>query len=334
MAETYTYMEFQYASFTLEPYAKSNGTSTSLLKDIIAKLNEVDFPSSKREIDRFKDRKGSIKRRLVHISSPFEPLGKRCFGKIALIKNKAPVLWDGKDLIEEIEKPENKQFIELTNYVIHFSDGSDPVIMIEYNHEGPRLYDIEFYFRQIAKDFRIARSIGSSLHLDTKYDQLENELNNVLGVTVKLNAVNLEKTTKVSWFDALKNLRTNSGYKDVRLELFYQRTKDKAGKLEKNVRALDFARGILGWLKHSNTNIEYVDDLKMSYQVAGSEDVIELDFLKNKTTSVVKVLMFNETIFKSKDFKAAVGQEFNYYLSSGKTHVESPVIVKNAQVSQ
>jgi hypothetical protein len=317
MPEENMEFEFNYASFSLKPYSGHNGTSTYLLKSIINKLNEEDFPGEKKIIDRHKGRKNTTKRKIVIISNRFEKGGLRCFGKIALIKNKAPLLWSGKDIIEEIEKEENKQFIEITNYAIHFNENADPVIMHEFNHEGPRLSDIEFYLRQIASEFRLAKNIRSILHLRTDYEQLDKEMKNVFAVTVKVNSI---YTNRYEWLKTLKNLSDDSGFKDVRLEFFYKRRKEKNGKYEKNIIGTDFARGLLGWIGKDKKNIAYLDDLKMSYQIGDDDEIIDLDFLKNKVVSIIKIPFIDGKKISAIDFKSLVAQEFNYYLTNGKTN--------------
>ena len=320
MSEKHLTIEFHYASIKLEPYSGSCNDSSRLLKNLIQKLNDKDFPNEKRIIDRFENRKGTVKRRLVHISSPFEQKGIRCFGKIALIKNKAPMVWGGKDVIEHIEKDNFKEFIEITNYVINFNENIEPIIMVEFNSDGARLSDIEFYFRQILKDYKISKSIKTKLFLDTDYNELDDNLTNVFSVVVKLDSNKLIQSKKAEWYKSLKTLSDEAGYKDVRLELFYQRKKDSLGKYIKNIIGLDYARGIISWLKQSDKNIEYVDDLKMTYQVDDNQEPIELDFLKNKTTSIINIPLINQTQYRPQDFKHYVGQEFNNYLNTGKTN--------------
>jgi len=316
-----TPFEFNYASLILEPYNKSAGSSSKLLREVINKLNDKDLPDSIRVIDRFKNRKGASTRELLHIAAPLQDSGRRCFGRIAIIKDKPPMLWKGKDIVEEILKEENRKFIDVTHYVIHFSENSDPVIMIEFNSSGPRLSDIEFYFRQVCKEYKIAKAISSSWHLDINYDDLTGRIANVFGVTVKLNVNDLKYSSKVDWHNSLQTLKDDSGFKDVRLEFFYKRVKDKKGLYEKNIKGLDFARGIIDWLKSDNNNIEHVDDLKMSYQLDNGE-YADLDFLKNKTTSIVNVPLFTSTQYKPTDFKECVGQEFNSYLKDGVTNTK------------
>ncbi len=320
----YSLFEFHYISFSLEPYNGNMKTSSQLLKELIAKLGEKDFASGKRVLDRHKNRKGAVSRKLVHISSPFEQMGKRCYGKIALIKNKAPMTWAGKDLIEEIENPSNKEFVEITNFVINFNENSDPVIMVEFNNSGPRITDIEYYFRQFLKDLRIAKSIKYVLHLDVDYAQLDKDLKNVFELSVKVNAPSLPHSKGADWFTAFSNLKDGTGFSDARIQLFFDRRKDSNGKLIKNIRGLDFARNIIGWLKRDPQNIERVEDLKMSYMVDEDENnIIDLDFIKNKKTSIINIPFYNKTQFKASDFKYCVGQEFNYYLTTGKTNLET-----------
>ena len=320
MTTVYSTFEFNYASIFMKPYSGDSGTSSQLLKNIILKLNEDDFPSEKKVIDRHENRTNSVRRKLVIISNRIEDKGVRCHGRIALIKNKAPLIWGGKDIVEQIEKESNKHYIEITNYTIHFSSDSEPIIMFEFNNEGPRLSDIEFYIRQIAKEFRLAKNIQTSLHLKTSYEQLDKEMNNVFGVTVKVNSAN---NNKCNWLKILRNLNDDSGYKDVRLELFFNRRKDFRGNYEKNVRGTDFARGLISWLRKDKKNIDYVDDLKMTYQADGSDDIIELDFLKNKVVSILHIPLIDRKVYKPADFRFIVGQEFNFYLNNGFTNSES-----------
>ena len=285
------------------------------MKNIIQKLQEPDFPNNKRIINRHENRKNSVKRELVIISNTFDKGGIRCFGRIALIKNKTPLIWGGKDIIEEIEKDKNKQFIEITNYTIHFCVDADPVMMYKFNSEGPRLSDIEYYIRQIGKEFVLAKNIQTSIHLKTSYEQLDKDIKNVFGVTVKVNSA---YNYRLDWIKSLKNINDDSGFKDVRLELFFNRKKEANGKYVRNIRGTDFARGAITWLKKDKNNIDYLDDLKMTYQI-DDDNIVDLDFLKNKVISNLKIPLIDGKIYKSDDFKFIVGQEFNYYLEHGVT---------------
>jgi hypothetical protein len=317
----YAYYEFNYADIILEGYGKDQRDSSQLLKEIIRTLNDPNFKKDKRTIDRFKNRSGSEKRLLVHISAPFEKEGRRIFGKIALIKNKAIFLLDlnQADLIKEIEKPGNKEFVELTNYSITFDP--KPIIMVEFNSSGPRLSDIEYYFRQISKDMYIAKSVRTTLHLSIDYKRLSTNIDNIYGIAVKVKANEIYKSKDVDWHDGLKKLKDAAGYRDVKLEFLYPRITDpNTNKLNKNIIGIDFARSIIDWLTKKPENIENIDDLKMTYQETGSDAIVDLDFIKNKTTSVVSIPINNVIIRQQFNFE--VGSEFNKYLLTTTTTID------------
>lgn len=318
MNESNIVQEYNYASLNLKAYQGEMDHSSKLLKELISLLKEEEYKG--KVIDRFEKRNNTLKRELVIVSNKFGNDGRRCFGKIALIKNRNPFLWQkATNLIEEIQKEENKKFIEISNYVIHFDNAGDPIIMFEFNHEGPRLSDFEYYLRQIARTARIAKQVNCVLHIKTDFEKLDKEITNVFGVTVKVDSGSTNYVT--NWFKSLKEIREDSGYKDVRLEFFYKRVKNQQNEYEKNIRGLDFARNIISWLKRDRNNIEHLDDLKMSYQINGTDEIIDMDFIKNKQVSIIKISTPDGT-YSSQEYKELVGGEFNRYLQTGKTNQE------------
>lgn len=309
-------LEFNYASINLKPYVGDSGDSGQLLKSALLQVREKDYPKDKLVVDRFKSRKGNTKRELVLTSLRILGKGVRIFGRIALIKNKSPLLLSSTNIIEAIEREENKKFVEVSSFMIHFSDAIDPVIMFEYNNEGPRLSDFIFYMRQVIKDLRIAKSIEESLHLKEDFSKLDKQISNVFGIVVKVEASSI---SKLNWLKSLTNVKADAGFQDVRLEMFYKRVRNPQGRYEKNILALDFARNIIDWLRNDKGNIENVEDLKMTYQIEGSEEIIDLDFIKNKVVSFLEIPKVDGKSVKMTDFTSIVGQEFNLYLTSGET---------------
>lgn len=311
-------IEFHYADLTLQPYANDSTHSGKILKEIIEKMNNnTEFPDSERVIPRYPTNRR--KRRLVNLSASMAS-ATRCFGKIALIKEKAPQIWSGKDIIEEIEKDENKKFIETTNYVIHFSPIGEPIIMVEFNHAGPRLSDIEFYLGKVAKKFKISKSISSTFHLDIDYKNISKELENVFNLAVKVRS-NEIGVNGVSWHKPFKVLKDEAGYADVRMEMFFRRAEDKErGGLVKNIQGMKYVREIFDWLGKDKKNIKQIEDLKMSYMVSGSDEIQDLDFIKNKTTSAVHIPVNDKGLYSNPIYREIVGKEFTHYNSTGTTH--------------
>jgi hypothetical protein len=312
--------EFNYASINLLPYKNVQRSGNSLLKSILNKLNEEDIPSEKIIFDRHKEHKHSVPRQLVMISNSFGNKGQRCFGKIALIKNKNPKIWKGRDIIKEIEKEENGQFVDITNYIIHFLDNKDEAILMhEFNSEGPRLSDIEYYLRQVSQEFKIAKRINTTLHLDTNFADLEKQISNVFAFAVKVRSID---SNKHSWLKPLKNINDECGYRNLKLELLFKRNKDAGGKYAKNIKGLDLVRNLFSWLENDKKNLKLLEDLKMSYMQDGNNEIIDMDFLKNKAKSSLLVPFIDGRKYKLEDFRTIVGNELNFYLRTGKTNIQ------------
>lgn len=300
--------EFHYASISMKPYSGNNQSATQLLKSIVGIIND---PNSKdRIIDRYARRAGPSSRELVILPLKYTRMGQRCVGRIILLRKKIPLTWKGKDTIEYIEKPENSSFIELTNFVIDFGV-SEPTIMVEFNSEGPRMSDVEYYLKQFSINNQIAKSLQFKIHLKTDYRKLDQNIRNVLSVIVKVKGA---YTNRASWLTDLRKLSETTCYEDVRLELFFKRKKDSAGRYLKNIRGLEYARNIIQWINGDKTNIHYLGDLKMSYQV-NDEEIIDLDFLKNKCISLIDGHP-EGTI----QFTDAMLMEYTNYLSTGRTN--------------
>jgi hypothetical protein len=207
----------------------------------------------------------------------------------------------------------------VTNFIVDFKTQVSPVIMYEFNYEGPRLSDLIYLLRHFSKEYRIAKHINETIHLNVDYSNLDRDIENIFSIEVKVKASSINR---LNWHKELKHLQDSSGYRDVRIDFSYKRNKDNFGRYEKNIKGLDFARGILGWVKSEPENLDYVEDLKMEYQVSGSDEIIGLDFLKNRTTSVLKIPLTDKMMYTQKDFRHFTGQELNKYLASGETTKE------------
>ena len=306
--------EFHYATFTMEPYAQRQMDSAQLLKEILKQLSKSDLPDTLAVNDRYKDRKGTTQRELIIVSNRWTAGGTKCYGRIALIKQKPVYLLSGRNLVEELKKEVNKRFIEVSHYVINFPSTGDPIIMFELNSEGPRVSDFEYFIRQISIHYRIAKKISFKLHLNVDYSELDKKITNIFNLTVKLPSTVIRVN---EWFSAFRNINEESGFKDLRLEFYYKRIKEPNGKFLKNIKGLSFARNLLQWIYKDSKNIEDIDDLKMSYQTQDSDEILDLDFIKNKTESVLKIPIFDGESIRRADFDAIVGTEFDRYLNEG-----------------
>lgn len=313
--QTFQPYEFHYATISMEPYANRHGDSGQLLKEILIQERKDDLAEDLTIIDRYKDRKGETKRELLIVSNRWSGKGTRCYGRIALIKQKPLYVLSGRNLVEELLKDKNKRFIEVSHFVFHFPSTGEPIVMFEFNNEGPRLSDLEFFIRQISTHYKIGKKIQFALHLDIDYSDLDKKITNVFNISVRVPSYAIRVN---EWLPVLRDISDASGYKDVRLEFFYRRAKDDKNKYKKNIKALTLARNLIHWISKDTSHINDIDDLKMSYITQESDEILTLDFLKNRTESLLKIPTFDGAI-KREDFDSIVGTEFDHYLNTGYT---------------
>jgi hypothetical protein len=320
MAKEILKREYNYCSYKLDPYANHIQSSSSLLKVIINKLQDSDRPSELIEIDRYANQKGTEKRNLIHLGVRWGTAGKRCFGQMALVKDGFLYTLQGKDVVEEVQKPQNSKFVRLTHYIIDFTS-EEPIMMIQFNSSGPRISDVTFYFRQISKYYKVATSIKHITHLKVDIDKLESQIRTVFEINVKVNSKKSLSIGSSQWFKDFIGLNTKVGFKDVRMEYFFRR-KQNNGRYMINALGLDFARSIIAWLKNDQKNIDDLEDLSMSYELEDGS-VKDFNFMKNKWTSYFIISEDNKTGLEiRKEFERQAAQELNYYLVNGKSSME------------
>jgi hypothetical protein len=315
------FVVFHYCSCRITPYKDNDGKSSSrLLKDILKKLAEL--PGNERLIDSLKGQAGPSRRELVHVSARFYGPN-RCHARLAKVKDKAPFAWDSNTGAEEqLENPKNRRYIDMTNYLIDFTPEDEPVMMVEFNNEGPRILDIEFFLRKVATKYLLAKYIKFKLH--TKFDikGLSSKVSHVFDLKVKVNAAQLIHLNGLSKLDALKDLRDEAAFQDVRLEFSFGYQKEGT-EYRRNTRALDFFRSILGFLDKKPDNLDHFKALKAKYMDEDHSEPIEMDFIKNKITSILNVPSQEETKYLDlKELRHKMDQEIFIYLETGEVNDE------------
>lgn len=189
--------------------------------------------------------------------------------------------------------------------------------MHEFNYEGPRISDIEYYFRQVGRNNNIAKYINYILNYDADLETLEKELENVFAINLK---VNFGYNNRMTWLKSLQNLNDDTGYKDIRLKMHFNRTKLQNGSFDRNIRGTNLARDIISWIRNDSKNIDYLDDLKMDYLTEGKNEPEFLDFLKNKVTSSITIPLIDGKSYSYKELRELMANEFYYYLENGTTN--------------
>src|SRR5690606_10411118 len=113
---------------------------------------------------------------------------------------------------------------ELATFFIDYSM-SPAVMCVEYNHNGPRLSDIEYYFRNIAHEkLFLAKATTTTTYMDAGIDNILESLHNVVNFEFKI------KPQNVTYFDndvkgyvsGVANLGNRMQPKFIKVEAMYQ----------------------------------------------------------------------------------------------------------------
>jgi hypothetical protein len=325
------FTDFHYCTITLDGYSSEELSQKKMLRAVFQEWRSIKAKSENFIFDRHKGWKaGTPKRRLLITSDRLSKKGKRCYGKIALINEKAPQFWSKTDnIVEEIEKEKNREFIQSSNFVIDFESGDYPICMFEYNHIGPRIPDFIWYLRQLIKlPVKVASGIKHALHTNTDIIGLEKSIRNVFRLDVQIQHSNLAalKDNDFKIISALKSISSESPFQDVQLNLNFGMVKNKnTSEYKRNIRALDLVRPMLHWFNQDEKNIDKLDSFKVRYQVDNDTEVYLLEFIDNKTTSRLNLESDSGATKDAQYTMEVMGEEFSSYLKTKKTNYQ-PVV--------
>ena len=281
---------FNFCDLKLTPYKAKEGISPSkLLKEIFNGLIEDMINNKAHFIERNRGESLDDKRSLLMYGATYTRRGERVRGKIALLRNKAPILMSKKSFTEtEIDNDSDKNVAELTHFLIDFSSDI-PLVMIEFNDNGPRISDFEYYVRHLGKEFNIAKFCQPTVRIKGDLDDILKNLQNVFSVDLKVRLYKGKFLAKFSdkLYSGIEALNSSYPYQDIRIVANFGHQNTTEGQKKKNTGGLDWARNLLGFLKENPNNAELMEDLKMDIDRGKGLEVI--DILSEKESITINV---------------------------------------------
>ena len=301
------------------PYKEheSTHTTTSILKDVFKYLRSERSNGNGLLIDRHAKQDKVEPRELYMVSHRILPKERRIRCSMALLrKGKQPKL-----------KPKSKfkliplssiggDIVEETHFFIDFS-GSTCIICSEYNHNGPRLKDFEYYLRSIAgpSDLKIARSTELMVLYNSTLEQTLAKMQNVLSMDIKLKPTNLDKMdadVRKTYYSSMVNIGKEFKPKFLRLKTYFQ-TPGSLAPVNINYEANDWFRGMLKVFRSKERNIKLFEDFEVKYEdIHGDESIFNL----SKTREQIVVEVGIQQDFKNKDFYTLVEPALSQFLVS------------------
>lgn len=281
-----TPVKFHFFKIKFTPYSGTqHETSHSIISKVMNYLSKQAQEGKGFLIDKHEARTGEASRPLFATSVVWMGLEKRYRGSMALLRTgKIPML-----------KPTDKfklipldtsigEIAEQTRFYIDYK--TDSVIMcVEFNYNGPRTSDLEYYFRIVARDqLRIAKAVEVETFMDVSIDKALAELRNVLSFEVKVQPQKLAQLDTAlvgQYFSTLTTFNSAVKPKYLKLEALFQHQGKQVGKLETNKGANTMVSRFLKAFKDKEANIEAFENFVVKYEDKdGKEELFNL--LKGK----------------------------------------------------
>lgn len=315
MSETAKYLTYHYCDVTVKPYKGVSGSQGGLLMSIFSKLQDDAINDKHYVINRTANRPKVPKRNLVILGIRLDPKTRRVFARIAKIKNHAPSFLTKKFEINDIDNPDNHEFVDFTNFVLDLSRDI-PVAMVQFNNDGPRIPDLKFMILHLAKEYQIAFSCNTVIHVKGKIEDILENLQNVFEIELKVRPTKqlLYNEMNQGFASGMAAL-SQSVPSNVRLQLSYDRVDDGNGGYKKNIPALDFGRNILEFLKSAGKYQQSaLEDLKM--KIDQGDGIEEFDILNYKICTTIKLEKQAGGFINKKEIIERSGLAFNEYLKT------------------
>ncbi|WP_303917516.1 hypothetical protein [Draconibacterium sediminis] len=323
MAETTQIVKFNLFDFLFTPKVENERTddSKSILKKCIDRIN-YEYTTTQKAIvvDRNEGRKDEESRNLFVRIGAYSHRDKKYKCRIFLIRDaKLPTLVDKSNFrLTPLSLLGNHVIAETTHFYIDMN-GKDPIVCCEFNNLGPRISDIEYYFRQISsyQMLGISKACKAQIHMKMPIDDVLESMSDVLKFRIKSRPNRLKYLSSEvddSFITNMNGLAGSVAPRVIRIDAFF-RERGKSNKTKKkNNLAISFTKKVLNALKDDNKVADDIDDFYLEFEREdGSDSVFSL--LNGKEEIIVEVQQGSQGIIDSKKLYQSVKVEFENYLN-------------------
>ncbi len=307
------------SSLKFEPYSEFKGkyNTRSILKDVFTYLRDKRNNGQGHLIDRHEKRDKSESRELFMVGHRKVPHEDRIRCSMALLrKGKQPKL-KPTDRFKLLPLSDlGGDIVEETHFFIDFST-SKCVICAEYNDRGPRISDLEYYFRNVAgpSTLRIARATERTAFFKNSLEDTLANMRNVLHMDVKFKPANLAKMdsdVRKHYYSSMENIGKMFKPKFFRVETYFQ-TPGSKSPVSINNEANNWFRGMLKVFKQRNRNTKLFENFEVKYEDNfGVEQTFNL--LKNRASITIEVDS-NKDI-KNKEMYKLIDSDLSQFIAS------------------
>lgn len=316
--ENLTEVKFQYFSLKFTPlnHLSDKYDSNDIMRNVITYISQKLIGDKEGHlIDRHEGRPNSM-RELFMNRAVFLPKENRIRCSMALLRSGREPLLKPKEQFKLVSMKALGSIAEETHFFIDYSKGYS-VICIEYQHYGPRLSDIEYYFRNVAhKVLKQSKATEVNIYMDVSIDKALNSLRNVLNMDIKVQPKNLpqlDTDLQGKYFSGMNNIANTLKPKYIKIETFFQTPGKGITSRELNKEANKMFTEMLQRFKGRSFNIDAFDAFVVKYEdKEGQEEIFNL--LNSKRELVLNVDL--KKITKSKDWYSLIEEDFNTLMAT------------------
>jgi len=310
-----TPIKFHFFSLTFKPYIdiENNYNSNKVLNEVITFVSQEKQAGRGYLIDRNRNRTDDVPRELFMTSAVIMPRERRIRCSIALLRAGRVPKIKPKNQFLLLPLGEMGTIAEETHFYIDYSN-NNVIICVEYNNYGPRIKDIEYYLRSIARyKLKLSKSTEVIIFMNNSIDKTLKNLKNVLNLDIKLqpkNITQMDKDIVGQYFTGMNTIGNNLKPKFLKLEAMYQAPGQKVMSKELNKEANSMVTMMLKRFKTQPINIDLFDNFVVRYEdEVGEEAVFNL---LNQKKELVKYVDLSK-IKKKREFYELIENDFDEF---------------------
>ena len=318
----YATLRFHFFDFLFTPLKENESTDNShkILKKCIDRINEEYIKKQTAiVIDRHEGRTDEEHRNIFMTPAGYNVKERRYKCKISLLRdNKIPILVNKTTFaLTPLEKLGNTALAETTNFYIDMNK-KHPIVCCEFNSLGPRISDIEYYFRQVAfySMLGLAKSCKAAIHMKLPINEVLSSLSDVLRFKIKVRPKRLNYLFKEVQDSFITNMNALAGTvkpKYIRVDAFFREFNQKDN--PKNTQAILLSKRILNAIKNDNDVIDDFEEFTLFFEKDDGTDGI-FQLIRGKQEITVKCPYKSPGNIDSKALATLVNENFSLYLDT------------------
>lgn len=284
-------IRFNLHKLRFTPYKDAIGdhNTKSILKNIFLYLNTELRNGRGHLIDKNKGRKNEDPRPLFMSLAVTDLKKNRIRGTLALLRSGRVPYLKPADKFTLVPLGEEGDIAEQTHFFVDYSKNDNCVICIEFNNNGPRLSDLEYYLRNVGGDtLELARATTIETFMSSSLDEAIAGFKNVLNIEIKAQPKKLDQidTDMKGYFTGMQNFAKQVQPKFIKMEASFQLQGRTIGIKEEHKEANSMVKNLLNRFKSKPENIDSFENFVIKYEDKEGNDLLfsllkgKMEFLK------------------------------------------------------